>query len=453
MHALMRDRIALASATVVVFVSRLPFLAPGWGMDPDSYRLALVAQEMAETGVYTASRMPGYPLQELLLARIVDLGPWAANLASAIFSAVAFLAFALVLRTWKVKEYLLVALAFAFAPVVYVSSTSTIDYIWAFAFLLVSLRLLQSRKVLLSGICLGLAAGCRLGSIAMAAPLLLYWYLDRRGDARHGREPLIFMLGAAAASMACFFPVFERYGLGFLAFEGDYPRLARIAANLTTRVWGTIGLLAFALLVPHLRRGVGILWRGLRSRSTGPAIAFAVVSVAILGAMFARMPHEPGYLLPAVPWILFLAAYVLPRRTLRAFLLLMILSPFVLSVDKGGITPHGRIFRDQRDRIALAEQTEETIAQARRLDHEAVIVAGYHYPPLRLRLGSEQVGQARFVRGIHDAQEFARFAGNDGRVYYLPDMDRYMRRAYGVDLNALGAKCLHPVSLAASVRQ
>jgi hypothetical protein len=121
------------------------------------------------------------------------------------------------------------------------------------------------------------------------------------------------------------------------------------------------------------------------------------------------------------------------------------LSPFFLSLDKGGFRWYGPIFFDHENRAALAAETEGALSSARQLEGKALVVAGYRYPHLRLSLGGDQVGAARFVEVIHDVEEYASYADQGYRVYYLHDMDRYMRRAYGLDLNALGAQLLRPV--------
>ena len=46
---------------IVVFISRLPFLSAGYGVEEDSWGIALAAAHTALTGVYEPSRFPGHP--------------------------------------------------------------------------------------------------------------------------------------------------------------------------------------------------------------------------------------------------------------------------------------------------------------------------------------------------------------------------------------------------------
>jgi hypothetical protein len=52
-------------ATGLVLVSGVPFLGPGYGPDPEAWRVAWAARVIATTGHYEASRFPGYPLRGL----------------------------------------------------------------------------------------------------------------------------------------------------------------------------------------------------------------------------------------------------------------------------------------------------------------------------------------------------------------------------------------------------
>ena len=73
----------------IVVCSRLPFLRPGYGADADAWRVARVAHAMAATRDYEASRLPGYPVQEIGSALPAWAGPVGLNGATAVMSAAA----------------------------------------------------------------------------------------------------------------------------------------------------------------------------------------------------------------------------------------------------------------------------------------------------------------------------------------------------------------------------
>src|SRR5207245_1842743 len=72
-----------------VALSRAPFLAPGYGTDTDAWKLAYAARFIATQGRYLASRLPGYPIQELVSALFWKGGPLALNGPTALFSVLA----------------------------------------------------------------------------------------------------------------------------------------------------------------------------------------------------------------------------------------------------------------------------------------------------------------------------------------------------------------------------
>ena len=114
-----------------IFLSRLPFLSQGYGLDGDSWSVAIVARNIAMTGNYEVSRFPGYPVQELICSLFYNGTAWRLNLLTAIISTIGVLFFALTLKAWKFKYVFLAAAALAFVPIIYINSTTTIDYVWA----------------------------------------------------------------------------------------------------------------------------------------------------------------------------------------------------------------------------------------------------------------------------------------------------------------------------------
>ncbi|TAL58376.1 MAG: hypothetical protein EPN85_11765 [Bacteroidetes bacterium] len=124
--------------SIVVFLSRLPFLWAGFGAEEDSWLLAITAKNMALSGNYEMSRAPGHPLQEYLYAFLFNngLNPFYTNLISAISSVITTVFFALSVRQLGLKHYLFAGFAFAFTPIVFISSTYTIDYMLAMAFVM-----------------------------------------------------------------------------------------------------------------------------------------------------------------------------------------------------------------------------------------------------------------------------------------------------------------------------
>lgn len=94
------QRIAFACLiAVMVLASRLPFLGAGYGVNVDAWRVARAARNIALSGHYEASRLPGYPIQEIVSSWLWRGGPWALNGASAVLSVAALAGFA-----WSADE-------------------------------------------------------------------------------------------------------------------------------------------------------------------------------------------------------------------------------------------------------------------------------------------------------------------------------------------------------------
>src|SRR5690348_11577757 len=153
-----------------LFLSRLLLFCQGYGLDGDSWSVAITARNIASTGSYEVSRFPGYPVQEFISSLFYNGYAWRLNLLTALFSTIGILFFALTLKTWKFKNVFLASAALAFVPIIYINSTTTIDYVWALSFLLISLYFVARYQPLLAGLFIGIAIGCRLTSGAMLIP-------------------------------------------------------------------------------------------------------------------------------------------------------------------------------------------------------------------------------------------------------------------------------------------
>ncbi len=346
---------------LVVFVSHVPFLAPGYGTDSDSWKFASALREFSETGRYTASRLPGYPLMEICSVPIHALGPWAINTLSAIAAAACAWLVARLFARHGVRDAWLAGAAFAFVPAVFIAGTSSIDYLWALAFALAAWLEAAEGRAGRSGLLLGLAVGARLTSALFAVPLaILLWNAGRGSPIR---RVLASFSVAGLVGAAWYVPVFQRYGWSMFSYseivggqasalhfltgmvrpDGAGVPWPMIAGQATVLLWGAGGCAALALALVSLAWQPGAAPRaGVMGRPRKWAMGSLVALVALL---YVRLPHDEGYLIPAVPFILLaLAACVTPNR-FRAVCAALLLSPFLLGVDveppKKGATPAG----------------------------------------------------------------------------------------------------------------
>ena len=79
----------------VVFVSRLPFISAGYGVEEDSWGIVLAGAHTYLTGIYEPSRFPGHPVHEFIYSAFPFHPEWFYNLFSAFF--------VLILKSIKIK--------------------------------------------------------------------------------------------------------------------------------------------------------------------------------------------------------------------------------------------------------------------------------------------------------------------------------------------------------------
>ena len=327
----------IALVLVIIFLTRLPYLSAGFGSDDDAWRVAVTATRLRSGEEYIPSRRPGYPVQEYTTALVVPYGAVAVNLLSVLMALVATACFAKILLQMQHREPYLAALAFAFVPMVYIASVSAMDYIWALAFVLLALLGALAQRAMLSGVALGLAVGTRITSALFLLPLAIILYERHRGGAALTRIATLTAT-AGAISVLAFYPLYRRYGWGFLSYVEAQERLLVAIAQATVGLFGTVGTAAivFSLigcaLGALLRRAPAADMRVL-PLPLSPHLRFSFwIATALVILAYLRLPVEAGYLLPLVPLMLIGLSALLTRAQFRWLCASLIVSPFVLGI-------------------------------------------------------------------------------------------------------------------------
>ncbi len=482
MRSVFRDHASDLALAALVFVSRLPFLAPGAGNDNDAWFLVNAARELAASGRYTTSRFPGYPVQEWLCSLVARAGggPVAMNAVSAVAGAVAVWLFARLLRRLCVRDVALVALAFAFAPAMSVASVSAMDYTLALAFALAACHARLAGRSVWTGVWLGLAIGTRLTSVVLV-PAVLLLPVPPAAVTRGSARGLVLTLAAVVAA-ACYFPAWARYGWGFLRFvdplgTGSSPldfvtgflHLDRlpfppvlVLGQATALLWGIAGSLALGLaFVMALARRRGERAAGEASRGVVPAALTAIAAEMLL---YVRLPHDEGYLLPTVPFVLLLSARWCPLAWHRAACVAIALSSFVLGMDvdppKKGIAPEtrsslaiswplgshrlwldpirGPLAQDHDKRVAAAHVADRVIATFPVPPRYTLLFAGVVCAELTARAPQDRA-KPWYTDYLSEADLRARVAS--GRtVWLLPGARERVINVAGYDPMAAGAR-------------
>lgn len=454
--SLWRDpRWQLAIVFAVVLLSRVPFVDAGYGVNVDAWRVALTAREIALTGDYSVSRFPGYPIQEIVCSWFWRGGPFVLNALSAIFSAIAATAFAAIAQKLAGRDALLAALAFAATPILFISSVSSKDYVWAIAFILLAILSALHQRTVLAGMFLGLAVGCRIASLSMLFPIALI--LFSRSDRHQGIVSVTKFVGISIiTAIIAFSPVWLSYGTAFWRFyEHARPDWLTILSRGTLEIWGTLGLLGLLLeacVLSLSRSGLirkladSTIWlasikelpdppdRLSSSRSKWLIVAL-VLWLAITVAVYLRLPDQAGYLLPAVPAVLLLAQQVVSRRAFQFACACLILSPFVDLGPKG--LQAGAIFADRAERIHTLDQVEHFLGYAETLPGQNTIVVGAWEPIIATIAPHIAHGRNHYVYLLDDVTLAAVLARNEP-IFYAPRMREFNQRIYGIDLTKYG---------------
>ena len=427
------DSVLFLCVTAIVLASRLPFLGPGYGLQPDAWRVALAAHHIANTGEYWVSRFPGNPVHELTSALLWAGGPWALNGMTALFSGIASAFFALSLKALRYPDAILASLALACIPVVYIFSTMSLDSVWALAFILGALYLVILRRPVLAGLSLGLSIGCRITSGAMLLPLaVLLLQRQSRREALVNIARLCVATGVIGA--AAFAPVLVTYGWSFFTFSETmgYPPWHDVFLQATTEVWGSLGVLGLLVALLFLVFKPPTLLAA-HSRPTGDAglqlIAWAV-AIILYTVAFLRLPHQSKYLIPLLPFVLLLLNRLLERRVFVALCVVLIASPFV-TVGRSGVHL-GPIFSQQTARRDDMDFVERIILRANGLHQRAVVVVGAWLPKILGVLLDQPPGNVEYLYAL-TASDLQRHLA-ESAVYYLPDIREYNRALTGLDL-------------------
>jgi hypothetical protein len=435
-----RERLTLVLAAVAVLATRLPWIGSGYGSDPDGYRVVIVARQIARSGVYEASRLPGFPVYEYLTTLSAWSAPWVSNAVTALFSVASFVLFAIIARELGVRRYLLIALAFAMTPLVYVSSCCTMDYMPALAGQLAATYAVLRRRPALAGVLLGLSVGCRITAGALALPLCL-WILLSSARAAAIRQCLVFGVTLLLSAALCFLPVWRRYGAGFFSFYDNdwYPPLDVVLTRALPLVWGGLGLLALLGLLCAAPLYYRFTRGALDDARTRHALVLALVAVALYLIAFLRLPDEAGYQLPVVPFVLLVIALLVPPGAVAALAAALLLSSWI-GWQHGRPTLEGAIVEDHLVRQSQQRSTQAIIDAVAKLPDNATIVSAWALPRIELALDGDRQGSRQYVYLVENLGDYQHYLQQGRQLYYLPGVDLYESQAHELELSELGAR-------------
>jgi hypothetical protein len=180
-------------------------------------------------------------------------------------------------------------------------------------------------------------------------------------------------------------------------------------------------------------------FRAIRFRplsDAGLQFSACVLAIALYTIAYLRLPHQPKYLIPLLPFVILLLDHLLGRRIFLVVCSMFIASSF-LTIGRTGIHA-GPIVADHAARQHDMAFVERVVSTANGLHERVTIVAGSWQPKIHAILSERPPGMAEYVYSLDAASP----AEAEGAVYYLPGIREYNRALTGTDLEALGAKLL-----------
>ena len=458
------DKLRLALLVFGILLSRVPFLSEGFGLDGDSWSVVLRAKQLHDTGLYEVSRLPGYPVQEWLSSLVVSSGPFAVNLLSALFSVVAVVFFVLTLKALRFKRPYLAGIALAAVPVFYIHSTTAIDYNYALAFILGSLLFIIKDRIILAGVFLGIAVGCRITSGAMLLPFAI---LMLKPDGVKANVMRIFKLGLPALLLAAllFYPVFRIHGWGFFNFyDVPYPSIPKVLYKFAIEVWGVIGLVALLIVTCLLFLPNRLIKRQyLFPRSVNEKYVIAwLVAIDLYIIAFLKLPMEAGYLIPIVPFVILIFGKYLYDKAFIFLCWMLIISPFFATIspndrlDASTPSPLSFSFNAASENLNFdilkgpiisynsrrgngIKFVENILSSMDTVSTKSVLVSGRWYYQLIVEQGDTMKDNMLFKSYLNE-DEAVYFFAKGYEIYYMPMQDVFNKKMLGIDLSIYGAK-------------
>jgi hypothetical protein len=377
--------------TCAVFVARLPFLLPGYGIDGDAWRTAMAARTIAATHEYWVSRFFGFPLHEMVSALLSPLGAVGLTGGTALMSGLAAGLFWRLagMNQRSVLSRVALLVAFVFQPGIAVTSVTAQDYQWLLVCVFgATLAALDDRPIL-AGVLVGCAAGFRATGSVAAIPLVLAWWpLTSRSLKRF----VTFAIAAGVMALLAYTPMLAKYGTSLFFFPtpatgNAYASAIDMLRHATVDLWGRTSVAVAAL--------VALAWLVKRQAWCATPTPGAtddrrldwmwLAFIGVFAGAYLIHAHTWHYLIPTVPFVLLWLQRRLAVIPLAVFAVAVALTTFV-DVGRSGFIP-GRLLAFQHERVQRVAFVDHVIEMGRRGELGPTVVAGAWLPWIQVRLG------------------------------------------------------------------
>ena len=433
------NRTGLALLLLLVILTRIPFITAGYGTDPDAWRVAETALRVWHTGIYEPSRLPGYPLHEIVNAPLTGMG------GSLLSNSATLLVALLVLILWnhialrEARHPALLVAILAFTPLFWKNSAVTMDYVWSLLFILLAFQASTERRALMAGLFIGVAAGFRPGNAIAGAACMIPFLAGPRPV----RSIFVMVTAACAVTAAAFVPVLLSMGVsGWLSATSD--QLAAVRASQTSGGAAALyrGTYAFGpLAVAFIAIALSSAMRTIRTIEfrREPTVTVAIAIVLLFAATFLWLPMEREYLLPVLPFLLLALDRVCTRRQVLIAGALLVSFAFVNPdvVSHEGMTGHyqprmrpGMVLEDLAK--SHAREAQRAVILSARASHPTLIITGFPEP---YWFADGQI--ERIPSDLHEQLFRNRVPGSPFHIYALSQPELAIARSQGYHIAVL----------------
>jgi 4-amino-4-deoxy-L-arabinose transferase-like glycosyltransferase len=340
------------------------------------------------------------------------------------------------------------AIALASTPVVFIHSTNAMDYTWAMSFLLLAFLSLLHNRMLLCGLCIGLATGCRITSAAMVLPFALYVYQTL--PAQQKIKSITGLIGYTCIfSLLVFLPVIQHYGLGFFTYYEHFP-IPHWTKNLykgSLGVWGLPALLLMGWFFFTSLKNIRARYTGLEYRQQA-LVMLCLLSVILIGIAFIRLPLKSAFLIPAVPFFLILFGFLVSRKQFRTLSLALLLGCFMLGVNlaeahRGSDTSKlairfqianhqiafdpliGLVTADRSKRLQRTAYAQQVIRTCSTIEQRSAILCGWWLADILVLAANEKNNPAITYLHYISPQQADSLSQSGYTIYFLEEQEYY----------------------------
>jgi hypothetical protein len=275
----------------------------------------------------------------------------------------------------------------------------------------------------------------------MTLPLVILFY-EKNFLINSIKQIIIFGVTVCIVAVISFLPpIIAVNGFGFLKYaENNGYDILNVIKVFSIEVWGLFGTIALVITVISI---VINLIKPKKMEKNDYFIKKYVISILLIIILyliiFFRLPHEPAYLLPLVPFVMVLSAVFSDKRVHIVFCLLVVLSSFIGLESIRHLKVFSPIISDHIERIEEIKYIDDVVKKVNELNNE-VIMAGYYIPKIELN-PFNQKHDSVYLYSI-SKQDLFDYKQKSKKIYYLRYQNEYNYYLNGYYLSKEGAEFL-----------